>query len=196
MADHMNPYFFFFAAYAVLITPITLRWGLRLGKDAGYSLRIQAAGMPFVRERKEDDRVGELPIREQEVARTLASTNLALLRAALHGKVLRRFLRAIHLESLHIRARLSFADASRTALCFAAARTLLQTLHACGVPMSKLSGHVTANFDFQGSEVLIRGIVAARLGSLGFAAILFGTAFLRAQGRQARPEQKDWKTFS
>ena len=192
--ERTNFYFLFFTAYAVLITPITLRLGLRLGKDAGYSVRVQAAGMPFARRRSEDDRAEELPIREQEVARTLASTNFALVRAALDLKALRRLLRAVHLESLHIRARFSFADASRTALCFAAVRTLLQTLRTCGVPMSRLGGHVTANFDGQGSEVLIRGIVAARLGSLGLAAILFGAAFIRAHAKQARLEEEPYAT--
>lgn len=188
----MNLYFLFLSAYAVLITPITVHWSLRLGSRCGYRVRLQAAGLPFVRKRGDDDATGEHPIREQDVAQSLASTDLALVRAALDARVRKRFLKALRLYSLHLNARISFADAALTALCFAALRTVLQTLLTCGLEPDALTGRVEADFGGKGTEVLVRGITGARLGSLGLTAILFGAAFVRARMKQAQSEEETY----
>lgn len=192
----VNLYFLFFSAYALLITPITVRWSLRLGRRSGYRVRVQAAGLPFVRKREDDDPAEERPIREQDVAESLASADRALLRAALDPRVRQRALRCLRLQKLFVYARFSFEDACATALCYAAARTAVQTLALCHPAPGVLSGRVEADFHAKGSEVLVRGIVGARLGSLGLTAILFGAAFIRQRGRQSRAKEEQYATAS
>lgn len=192
----MNLYFLFFSAYALLITPITVRWSLRLGRRSGYKVRVQAAGLPFARKRSEDDAKGERPIREQDVAKSLASADVPLLRTALQSHLRKRVARCLRLKRLTVYARFSFDDACMTALCYAAARTVLQTAALCRPAPGVLGGRVEADFRAQGSELLIQGISGARLGSLGLTAILFGAAVIRERGRQSRAKEEQYATAS
>lgn len=189
----MNVYFLFFSAYALLITRITLHVSLRLGKRSGYRVRMQAAGVPFMYH-KQDDPALEHPICERDVAQTLASTNLAPLRALLKKRVRMQIKRSFHMEELSVKARISFENVAATALCFMAVRTLLETLSFCRLTPKTFSSHIEANLHQQSSEVLFHCIVSARLGSLGLAAILFGAAFIRARSKHAQSEEEGYAT--
>lgn len=66
----MNPYFWLFSLYAFLITPIRVHVSVRIGKGVWYRVRLQAAGLPFVR--KTDAPEAEEPVQQEDVARTLS----------------------------------------------------------------------------------------------------------------------------
>lgn len=186
----MNPYFVLFSIYAVLITPITLHLSVRVGHGVSYRVRVQAAGLPFIRRVNQVDKPkDEVPVREEDVKRTIGTFNWQLLRAVLgHGR-LRRIRKFVRLEQLYVHARLSFQNAAATALVFAAVRTTLQTLARCGVRPRAVRGRVEADFQMKGSELFVRGIISVRLGSLGLAAILLAPALIGARGGNTQTEE-------
>ncbi|MDD3336976.1 MAG: hypothetical protein PHI98_15955 [Eubacteriales bacterium] len=184
----MNFYLFFFSLYGVMILPLTLRFRLRLGKKSGYRLRMQAAGLPFVRKRTSDDHRDEQPIQEKEVAQTLASADLALLRAALNRQVLRRIFSMLKCTELELYGRFSFDDASLTALAFCGLTTVLGTLKRIGVLPDVFFWRLEADFKAEGTEILVQGIIRLRLGSLLPATALFARTYLRAKGRRSKEE--------
>lgn len=69
----MNPYLLAFSIYALLITPVTLHVSVRVGRQVRYRLRLQAAGLPFLRKIKEPQPQEEHTVHEEDVARTLNS---------------------------------------------------------------------------------------------------------------------------
>lgn len=129
----MNPYLLAFSIYALLITPITLHVSVRVGRQVRYRLRVQAAGLPFLRKIKEPQPQEEHTVHEEDVARTLSEPWIWPALRAIGLKRLRRALHAVHLESAYLHVRFSFDDAAATALCYAALQTLLRTL-ACAGP--------------------------------------------------------------
>ncbi|NLO84049.1 MAG: hypothetical protein GX096_01260 [Clostridiales bacterium] len=186
----MNLYFLFLSVYALLITPISIHWSLRLGKRLGYRIRLQAAGFPFIKKRKPNDNDQEQLIEQSDVAQSLAKADITVLKAVLDKKVRQRFFHSIHLTSLHLQARISMQDACATALCFSAATTLLETLALLKRLPSAMTGRINADFSDQGSEVYIEGIFSARLGSLGITAILLSAAYVRARSKQSQPKEE------
>lgn len=187
----MNYYFFFFTLYAVFIAPITFRFSLRLGRRAGFGFRFQVSGFPIMRRRAHNDLEGEKPIREHEVAESLVKSDLALVRALLSPRFRRTLRRAAELRVLTLHACFSFEDACKTALWYALTRELWRTVALCASPRCELNGHVEANFEGRGTEVLARGIITARLGSISHAAILFGALYLEKRAAlQAAEEDK------
>lgn len=192
----MNPYLLFFSLYAVLITPITLHASVRAGKELRYRLRVQAAGLPFVRmaQREED---GERPVREEDVARTLADPWLYRILSAVGIRRLAALLmRAVHLERVYVHVRFSFADAAATALCYAAVQTALRALALAGAAPKALYGRVEMDFGGRGTELFARGIITARLGSLGMAAILVGAAMVSGRAGRGRTEEEAYAAAS
>lgn len=184
----MNPYFILFSLYAAAITPLTLRFRLRLGKQSGYRLQLQAAGLPFVRRRTSDDRSDEQPIQEQDVAQTLAGANIPLIRALLRPSVLRRLWQLFNWRELELFIRFSFVDAAHTALSFCMSRTLLQALQTAGALPPVFKWQTEADFNAQGTELLFQGIVTFRLGSLLPAATTFALAYRRARAARHQSE--------
>lgn len=185
----MNLYFILFSVYAAAITPLTLRFRLRLGKQSGYRLQLQAAGLPFVRRRTSDDHSDEQPIQEQDVAQTLAGADMTLIRALLRPPVLRRLWQLFSWRELELYIRFSFVDAAYTALGFCMSRTLFQTLQTAGALPPIFKWRTEADFNAQGSELLFQGIVTFRLGSLLPAATTFALAYRRAQIGQRKVER-------
>lgn len=185
----MNPYFICFSLYSLLIMPLTLQFRLRLGKRSGYRLRLQAAGLPFVRKRTSEDNQDEQPIEEREVARTLAETDLALVRAALRKPVLKKVWHTLHWKELRLYALFSFSDAAQNALAFCLSQTLLQTLASTGALPPAFTWQTEVDFNGRGTEALFQGIVTFRLGSLFPAAALFISAYLKASDRKRRIDQ-------
>ena len=192
----MNPYLLAFSIYALLITPVTLHCSVRVGKAVRYRLRIQAAGLPFIRKTKEPPPQEERTVHEEDVARTLSEPWIWPAKRAVGLRRLKRLLRAIHLESAYLHVRFSFDDAAATALCYAAVQTLLRTLACAGVLPRVLDGRVEMDFQAKGTEVFASGIISARLGSLGMAAIQLGAALLGERARRNRTEEETYAAAS
>lgn len=192
----MNPYLLAFSIYALLITPVTLHCSVRVGKAVRYRLRIQAAGLPFIRKTKEPPPQEERTVHEEDVARTLSEPWIWPAIRAVGLRRLKRLLRAIHLESAYLHVRFSFDDAAATALCYAAVQTLLRTLACAGVLPRVLDGRVEMDFQAKGTEVFASGIISARLGSLGMAAIQLGAALLGERARRNRSEEETYAAAS
>lgn len=192
----MNPYLLAFSIYALLITPVTLHCSVRVGKAVRYRLRIQAAGLPFIRKTKEPPPQEERTVHEEDVARTLSEPWIWPAIRAVGLRRLKRLLRAIHLESAYLHVRFSFDDAGATALCYAAVQTLLRTLACAGVLPRVLDGRVEMDFQAKGTEVFASGIISARLGSLGMAAIQLGAALLGERARRNRTEEETYAAAS
>ena len=192
----MNPYLLAFSIYALLITPVTLHCSVRVGKAVRYRLRIQAAGLPFIRKTKEPPPQEERTVHEEDVARTLSEPWIWPAIRAVGLRRLKRLLRAIHLESAYLHVRFSFDDAAATALCYAAVQTLLRTLACAGVLPRVLDGRVEMDFQAKGTEVFASGIISARLGSLGMAAIQLGAALLGERARRNRTEVETYAAAS
>lgn len=179
--EAMNLYLLFFSLYSALIAPLSVRWSLRLGPRAGFGVRLQLAGFPMMRKRKPDDLSGESPIREREVARSLGRADIALFKAALSPALRRRVRSAVQLKQLAFYARFSCRDACQTALWYAFARELLRALSLCVAPRGRVEGRAVADFSGTGTEILFRGIIDARLGSLILTAALFAALYARAR---------------
>lgn len=192
----MNPYLLAFSIYALLITPVTLHCSVRVGKAVRYRLRIQAAGLPFIRKTKEPPPQEERTVHEEDVARTLSEPWIWPAIRAVGLRRLKRLLRALHLESAYLHVRFSFDDAAATALCYAALQTLLRTLACAGVLPRVLDGRVEMDFQAKGTEVFASGIISARLGSLGMAAIQLGAALLGERARRNRTEEETYAAAS
>ena len=192
----MNPFLLAFSIYALLITPVTLHCSVRVGKAVRYRLRIQAAGLPFIRKTKEPPPQEERTVHEEDVARTLSEPWIWPAIRAVGLRRLKRLLRAIHLESAYLHVRFSFDDAAATALCYAAVQTLLRTLACAGVLPRVLDGRVEMDFQAKGTEVFASGIISARLGSLGMAAIQLGAALLGERARRNRTEEETYAAAS
>ena len=192
----MNPYLLAFSVYALLITPVTLHGSVRVGRAVRYRLRVQAAGLPFVRRTKEPPPQEERTVHEEDVARTLSEPWIWPAIRAVGLRRLKRLLRAIHLESAYLHVRFSFDDAAATALCYAAVQTLLRTLACAGVLPRVLDGRVEMDFQAKGTEVFASGIISARLGSLGMAAIQLGAALLGERARRNRTEEETYAAAS
>ena len=192
----MNPYLLAFSIYALLITPVTLHVSVRVGRQVRYRLRVQAAGLPFLRKIKEPQPQEEHTVHEEDVARTLSEPWIWPALRAIGLKRLRRALHAVHLESAYLHVRFSFDDAAATALCYAALQTLLRTLACAGALPRTLDGRVEMDFRAEGTEVFTSGIIGARLGSLGMAAIQLGAALLGARARLNRTEEETYAAAS
>lgn len=178
----MNPYFWLFAVYAVLITPVTFQGWVRLEKELDWQLQIRIAGMPLLRVEKTG------AAKRRKAAELLAHADAGLLRSLLREGDIRHFFRAFQLERLDLYLRLSLNDAALTAMLYAAVRTLLHTLAVCGALPRKVGGRVEADFELHHSQMNIGGIFACRLGKLGLAAIRLGMAVLRQKRLSAEEE--------
>lgn len=192
----MNPYLMAFSIYVLLITPVTLHASVRVGRQVRYRLRVQAAGLPFIRKTEEPPPQEERTVHEEDVARTLSEPWLWPALRAIGLKRLKRLLRAVHLESAYLHVRFSFDDAAVTALSYAALQTLLRTLACAGALPRTLGGRVEMDFRAEGTEVFASGIIGARLGSLGMAAIQLGAALLAERARRNRTEEETYAAAS
>lgn len=175
----MNLYFWFLATWALCITPVTLHVSLRMGRRMRYRLRLQIAGLPFVRKTPMESPMDEQPVDEDAVARTLSPQGMRLLSAGIKSGALRLVLRHVHIEQMYAHVRFSFDDAAQNALCCAAACTVLQTLHRCCPRARRVQARLEADFGRRGTEVFVRGIVSVRLGSLALAAVRLAAALTR-----------------
>ena len=186
----MNPYLIAFSVYALLITPVTLHASVRLGTQVRYRLRVQAAGLPFMRRTYGEER------EKEDVTRTLSEPWIWPVLRAVGVRGLLRLARVLRLESVYFHVRVSFDDAAATAMCYAALETLLRALACLGALPRSVEGRVEMDFQARGTEVFTSGIISARLGSLGIAAIRLGAALVKSRARQNRTEEETYAAAS
>ncbi len=192
----MNLYLVAFSVYALLITPVTLHVSVRVRHKVSYRVRVQAAGLPFIFKTGKDEPHKEQPLHGEDVARAIARPGWRPLLSALHMRRVATLLRAMKLRSVYVHVRFSFADAALTALSYAACRTVLETLVRCRALPGGLTGRVEMDFQAQGTEIFARGIIGARLGSIGFAAILLGASLLGAHGQKDEAKEETYAAAS
>lgn len=183
----MNLYLFGLLIYMILITPLKISFRLRAGRRPGYLFRLQAAGLPFYRRRKDEDPGDETPVKQQEVAAQMNLKNLRYLRILLSASMRGSLRRIVHLEWLSVYIHISQPDAAQTALLYGA-------LHALASMLGKqhtlpLRIHLKADLRGQGSEALVRCIITLRLGSLFPAALAWFTQMRKAARKASKEEQ-------
>lgn len=175
----MNGYFWLFALCALLMTPVTAHVSLRIGQGVRYRLRIQAAGLPFIRRSEEGNGAEEKMVDSQQMAKGIFKLDGRMLFSLFREGHFQRVWKAFRLQSAWVHVRLSFADAAQTALCYAALRTVLQTLLGCLADPRVIHGRAEMNFEAEGSEIFVRCILSARLGNIAAAMVRMGAAMLR-----------------
>lgn len=175
----MNWYFWLFSLYALLITPVTVHVSLRIGHGVRYRLRIQAAGLPFIRRSEADESEGEKKMDSQQMAKGIFALDGRLLFSLFREGYFKRVFKAFRLQSAWVHVRISFADAAQTALCYAALRAALQTVLGCLKGPGAVRGRAEMDFDAEGSEIFARCILSARLGNLTAAMVSLGAAMIR-----------------
>lgn len=191
----MNPYFMAFSVYAIFIAPVRLHLCLRMGRRTSYRVRVQLIGLPLIRKTEEKPQE-EQTVKEEEVAQTLALSDWRPVILAVREGWLKWTLRRLHIEMLYLHARFSFDDAAVNALCYAFFCTLLDTLKRCGFQRGRFFSKLEMNFRARGTEVFLRGIISARLGSLGIAALWLGAVYLNRSSEQARTEEDSYAAAS
>ncbi|MBE5801448.1 MAG: hypothetical protein E7319_04085 [Clostridiales bacterium] len=184
----MNLYLISLLIYSLMILPIKVSFRVRLGRRPGYWVRFQAMGLPFLRRRKDDDTMEEHPINEAEVSAGLNRDSLLIFRALLSPHVRRRLRRLCDIRLLTLYAHISCQDASHTALLYGSLRTAVQLVERLNHRPLPAQIHLRADYQALGSEVLLRGIVSLRLGSL-----IPATAVWLSQLRRMRAIQEPSK---
>ena len=186
----MNPYFWFFAVWALMITPVTIHAGIRLDRGIHWRMRLLIAGIPITDRRKGESSSEEETLQAQQLLQGLISPKRQLIMALVHDGSLKRLLRVFRWNQLYVQGRLSFQDASQTALSYALIRTLLETLQRCGVLPGKITGRIEADFHSQGTQFWLQGIFSARLGKVAIAGIRLCISALRHRAELATEEKQ------
>lgn len=190
----MNLYFWLFVLYALLITPVGAHVSVRIDKGVHYRVRLQAAGLPVLRRRDQEDEKQAERIRSADVMRGMKNWDLALAAELLREGHISRALRALNWRGIEVDARISFDDAAATAMVYAALCTCLQTVSRCH-PLP-VRGRVTADFHGEGTKIAARCIVDARLGSLSAAAIRLWLAANSSQAKRLMTEEEKYAAAS
>ena len=190
----MNWYFWGFAIYAFLITPIGAQVGIKIGQEVKWRVQLQFAGLPLFGRKKSEQE--EKTLEGKAAAKHFFAMDHRMLWRLWRDGDIQAFLKCIRLESLYVHVHLSFADAALTAMTYALFRTLLQTLAACGVRPERLNGRVEADFHAGGSQMELRGIFVCRLGRLGAAAVRIGMAVLRERAKLVSAEEEQYAAAS
>lgn len=186
----MNPYFWVMAVWSALITPVTIRMGIRFGKAVGWKVQIRIAGLPLIRretpEKRKKDGKGVIG----RMHEALTGADRKLTASLLHSGAFARFLKTFKWERLEIYLVLSFADAALTAVLYTLLRNVLQTLELCGALPKHTAGRVEMDFDAHGTELDLQGIISCRLGTLGLAAGRLLWAVLRTHAKRLTSEEE------
>lgn len=191
----MNVYFWLFGIAGILSVPMTLQATLRMDGKIHYHIRLRAGGLPLA-EKDEQGEGAEEKVFSRQTARGLFTLDGRVVWPMIHQGHLVRAVKVMRLEKLYVRIRLSFQDAATTAMSFAALRILVQTLLSCVQTTLPLDGRVEMNYAAQGSEVLVRSIFSARLGSLLAAALRLMLAALRVRRGILKTEEEHYAAAS
>ncbi len=184
----MNLYFWLFALYALLITPLGAQVHIRVDHGVHYRIRIRAAGLPVLRKKKEEDPNEEIKLQSRDVMKGMKDWDAGLLYVLMKQGHLLRLFRMFQWRDLEIRARISFEDAALTVMTYSLIRTVLQC--AAHIRPLPVKGRVEMDFHGHGSTFSMRCIAEARLGSLLAAAIRLWLAVVRHRMKQLKTEEE------
>lgn len=183
----MNLYFWLFSLCALLMTPIGAQIHIRVEKGIHYRVRLRAAGLPVFRKKKQEE--PEKPLRSGDVMKGMKNWDYGLLGMLMRQGHFRRMLRLVEWRDVEIRARISFEDAALTAMAYTLIRTVLQT--AAFIRPLPVKGRVEMDFRGEGTQLSLRCIATARLGSLMTAAVRLWTASVIDQAKRSAEEETD-----
>ena len=165
----MNPYFWLFAVWGLLITPVTVQTGVWFSHGFHWKLQIVVSGIPVMeKQRKKMDE----PQKAKEMNQLLLgwfSPRRRMASALFRDGTMKKFIQCFRCEGMQMMARISFQDAAATAIVYSLIRTVLEMLHHCGMMPDKLVGRVAVDFQAQGTALMVQGIFSARLGTIAIA---------------------------
>ena len=179
----LNVYFWAFAIFAVLITPVALTVHICYDEKIDWTMQLYIAGIPVIKRKKREKPHQTVSLMARKKKQKLAFLLVRDGSAA-------RLLRSMPLERVRIDARLSFEDAAATAMVFAFLKTLTQTLTCCGVQRGKLAGAVQDDFGGWGTRADVSCIFAGRLGRIGLAGAHLMISAAKAKAGLAAEEVK------
>ena len=181
----MNLYFWLFSFCALLMTPVGVQGHIRIDHGIHYRIRIRAAGLPVLRKKKKEE--PDVPLHSGDVMKSMRGWDHGLFVSLLREGHFSRLLRSFKWQDTELRARISFADAAQTAIVYGAVRTVLQAA-ACIRPFS-LRGRVEMDFQGAGTQISLRCIATARLGSLMAAALRLWAASAAYRAKRSAEEE-------
>jgi len=184
----LNLYFWLFALYALLITPVGAQVHIRIDHGLHYRFRLRAAGLPVLRKKKEEKEPQETHLRSGDVMKGMKDWDYGMFAVLMRQGHFGRILRLFEWRDLEVRARISFEDAALTAMVYTLIRTVLQT--AAHIRPLPVKGRVEMDFQGEGTQLSLRCIATARLGNITAAAIRLwlAAASYRAKGSAAEEE--------
>ena len=181
----MNLYFWLFSFCALLMTPVGVQGHIRIDHGIHYRIRIRAAGLPVLRKKKKEE--PDVPLHSGDVMKSMRGWDHGLFVSLLREGHFSRLLRSFKWQDTELRARISFADAAQTAIVYGAVRTVLQAA-ACIRPFS-LRGRVEMDFQGAGTQISLRCIATARLGSLMAAVLRLWAASAAYRAKRSAEEE-------
>ena len=190
----MNVYFWSFAAYAFLITPVGAQVHVRAEHGLHYRIRLRMGGLPVLVKKEKQNPQKEIHVQPEDVMKGARDMDGALIVALMKQGHLQRLFRLFDWKNVELHARISFAEAAQTALTYALIRTFLQTL--ARVHPVALKGSVEADFRGEGSCLSLRCIAQARLGRLLAAAIRLWLAVLLHRTERMKMEEEQYAAAS
>lgn len=189
----MNLYFWLFALYALLITPVGAQIHIRIDHGFHYRLRLRAAGFPVLR-KMEQEEPRDVQLRSDDLMKGAKEMDYGLLIALIRQGHLSRIIRLFEWRDIEVLARISFEDAALTAMVYSLVRTVLQTAaHIRPLPMR---GRVEMDFQGKGTKLSFRCIAFARLGSITAAAIRLWLAVLSYRAKRSAAEEETYAAAS
>ena len=189
----MNLYFWLFALYALLITPVGAQIHIRVDHGIHYRVRLRAAGLPFLHKKKEEE-PQDTRLHYGDVMQSMKERDYGLFASLMRQGHFGRILRLFEWQDTEIRARISFEDAALTALVYTLIQTVLQT--AAHIHPLPLKGRVEMDFRGEGTLLSIRCIATARLGNLTAAAIRLWLASARYRAKHSSAEEENYAAAS
>ena len=185
----LNPYFWFFAVWAFLITPVKIYAGVRLHREFYWEIRIVFAGMPIAEKKRKKS--GEQH-KTQEIQRLIqgwSSPGRRMASALFWDGTLKKFARCFRCEEVQVLAQVAFQDAAVSAMVYSLVRTVLETLRCCGIKNEKVTGRIAVDFQSQEPAVQVQGIFSARLGTIAIAGFQLLISALRYRAGLALEEK-------
>lgn len=186
----MNLYFWLFAFWALMITPVHAQVHIRIENGFHYRVRLRVVGLPFFRKREKEQQ--DIPLRSADALK--GGWNYGLFASLIRQGHFGRLLRLIEWWNMEVLVRISFEDAAMTAMLYSLVRTVLQT--AAHIRSLPVRGRVEMDFQGNGSKLSIRCIGFARLGSITAAAIRLWLAVLSYRAKRSAAEEETYAAAS
>ena len=185
----MNPYFWFLAVWAFLITPVKAHVEIWFYQEFHWKIRIMFAGIPIAEKERRKPGKQHKTQEIQRLLRGFLSPENRMAAALFRDGSLKKFVRCFRCENVQILARIAFQNAAASAITYSFIRTVLETLRSFGIKNKKLTGRTVVDFQAQRPAVMVRGIFSARLGTIAIAGFRLLISALRHHAELALEEK-------